>query len=120
MIIISLLLGAIAAFWVYFDARRRGQDRNKVLAWSLGTLAAALVKLPLLVLLLALYVFIGRKGLLQENHDAAQIIDVEATVVEETRLACRACGRNVDETFALCPYCGQKLSPEPDRQDKVR
>ncbi len=108
--IIGLFFGAIAAFWVYRDAKRNGQDRNAALAWSLGVVAAATAKLPLLLLALAAYFLIGRKKQLPKKRDDANIIDVDAEVVEEIRETCPSCGRKVEKTYTVCPFCGCKLS----------
>jgi len=116
--IIGLLFGAVAAFWVYRDAKRCGQDRNAALAWCLGVVAAATIKLPLLLLALVAYFLVGRKKRLAQRQNDVNIIDVEATIVEETREVCPSCGRKVDETFAVCPYCGGRLHVQSTSTDR--
>ncbi|MBP2639537.1 MAG: Double zinc ribbon [Firmicutes bacterium] len=107
--IIGLLFGAMAGFWVYRDAKRSGQDRNAALAWCLGVVAAATIKLPLLLLALVAYFLVGRKKQLAQRQNDVDVIDVEATVVEETGADCPSCGRKMEETFTVCPYCGCTL-----------
>ena len=116
--IIGLLFGAVAAFWVYRDAKRCGQDRNAALAWGLGVVAAATIKLPLLLFALAAYWLIGRKKRLSERRNDVNIIDVEATVVEDTSGACPSCGRKIEETFTICPYCGCRLPVQSTSADR--
>lgn len=107
--IIGLFFGMIAGFWIYCDAKRSGQDRNVALAWCFGIVAATAIKLPLLLLALVAYFLLGRKKQLVQGRNDVNIIDVEATVVEEPDAVCPSCGRKIEETFAVCPYCGYKL-----------
>ena len=103
---ISFIIGFIAAYWVYNDARGRGHELGTALLWSLGTLAMMIVFLPL-------YLLIGRKprmtGAGRQRRDET-IIDVEATPVEET-VPCPMCGSKVKEEYKACPHCGCTLKP---------
>ncbi len=102
MMTFGLLLAAIAAYWVYNDARDHGQDLGTALLWSVGTLAALFIFLPL-------YLLFGRKRPMKP-HRNDDIIDIEATPVEET-IKCPMCASKVKEEFKACPYCGFTLKP---------
>ncbi|MCM0758492.1 zinc ribbon domain-containing protein [Sporomusa sphaeroides DSM 2875] len=102
MMTLSLLIGAIAAYWVYNDARGRGHDLTTALLWSVGTLAALYIFLPL-------YLLLGRKQPVPSKR-IEEVIDVEAVPVEET-IKCPMCARRVKDDFKMCPYCGFSLKP---------
>lgn len=102
MMTFGLLLAAIAAYWVYNDARERGHDLGTALLWSVGTVAALFIFLPL-------YLLFGRKRPMNSRRND-DIIDIEATPVEET-IKCPMCARRVKEDFKVCPYCGFTLKP---------
>ncbi|CVK21199.1 MULTISPECIES: zinc ribbon domain-containing protein [Sporomusa] len=102
MMTLSLLIGAIAAYWVYNDARGRGHDLTTALLWSVGTLAALYIFLPL-------YLLLGRKQPVPPKR-IEEVIDVEAVPVEET-IKCPMCARRVKDDFKMCPYCGFSLKP---------
>lgn len=103
----GLLIAFIAAYWVYNDARGRGHELGTALLWSLGTLAAMIVFLPL-------YLLFGRKpkmtGAGRKRND--DIIDVEATPVTEETINCPMCGGKTKEDYKMCPYCGYTLKPK--------
>lgn len=103
MAAISFLIAFIAAYWVYNDARGRGHDLGSALLWSIGTLAMLIIVLPL-------YLLLGRKPRMKSPQSGPDIIDVEATVVGET-VRCTMCGGKVKEDFKICPYCGYTLKP---------
>jgi RNA polymerase subunit RPABC4/transcription elongation factor Spt4 len=98
----GLLIGAVAAYWVYNDARGRGHELGTALLWALGTIAALIIFLPL-------YLLVGRKSPMKPKRNQ-DFIDVEATPVEET-IQCSMCARKVKEDFKICPYCGFTLKP---------
>ncbi|MBP2636266.1 MAG: hypothetical protein H6Q72_2173 [Firmicutes bacterium] len=102
MMTVSLLIGALAAYWVYNDARGRGHELSSALLWAGGTMFALIIFLPL-------YLLLGRKPSLKP-HRSQEIIDIEATPVEET-IKCPMCSMRVKEEFKLCPYCGFTLKP---------
>lgn len=102
MMTLGFLLAAIAAYWVYNDARGRGHDISTALLWAVGTLAAMIIFLPL-------YLLFGRKRPMKPRRND-DIIDVEATPVEET-IKCPMCTNRVKEEFKACPYCGFTLKP---------
>lgn len=98
----GLLIAALAAYWVYNDARGRGHDLGVALLWSIGTMAAIVVFLPL-------YLLFGRKRAMKSRRND-DIIDVEAMPVGAT-VKCPMCAGNVQEDFKACPYCGFALKP---------
>ncbi|MDF2876008.1 MAG: hypothetical protein K0R22_2691 [Sporomusa sp.] len=98
----GLLIAALAAYWVYNDAKGRGHETGTALLWSVGTLAALVVFLPL-------YLLLGRKRPMKPRRND-DIIDIEAVPVEET-IKCPMCASNVKEDFRACPYCGFALKP---------
>lgn len=103
---ISFIIGFIAAYWVYNDARGRGHELGTALLWSIGTLAMIFVFLPL-------YLLFGRKprmtGTVPRHRDET-IIDVEATPVEDT-IPCPMCGSKIKEQYKACPHCGCTMKP---------
>lgn len=101
---IAFLIGAIAAYWVYNDAKGRGHSTTTALLWALGTLAALIIFLPL-------YLIFGRK---QPVRREEKTIDIEAIPVEE-RMCCPMCGSVVKEDFVVCPYCGHTLKPKCEK-----
>jgi hypothetical protein len=103
MMIISMLVGAVAAYWVYNDARGRGHDLGTALLWSVGTVAALFIFLPL-------YLLVGRKSPVKQRP-SADIIDIEATLVEGETIKCPMCAGRIKEEFKVCPYCGFTLKP---------
>ncbi|VBB07404.1 double zinc ribbon [Lucifera butyrica] len=103
MTTIGLAIALVAAYWVYTDARSRGQTNSTALMWAAGVLAALIIFLPL-------YLVVGRKQMPRAHRDE-NVIDVEATVVENT-VHCPMCGNRVQEDFKICPYCGHTLKPK--------
>lgn len=104
---ISMLIGLVIAFFVYNDAQRRGQAFFTSVLWAVGSVAMPIIVVPL-------YLLIGRKvsvGDKRNTGSGTDIIDVEATVVEET-VPCPMCGRMVQEDFKVCPYCSHTLHPK--------
>lgn len=103
---ISFVIGFIAAYWVYNDARGRGHELGTAILWSLGTLAMMIVFLPL-------YLLFGRRprmtGAGSRKDDT--IIDVEATPVHET-IHCPMCASKIKEEYKACPHCGYTLKPK--------
>ncbi len=104
---ISFVIGFIAAYWVYNDARGRGHELGTAILWSLGTLAMIIIFLPL-------YLLFGRRprmtgaGSPPRAQDAT--IDVEGTPVEDI-IQCPMCASKVKEEFKVCPYCAYTLKP---------
>lgn len=102
MSLIGLLIPGLASFWVFRDARERGQDKSTAIMWSLGTFAVLVVFLPL-------YLIVGRKQKVAPRDE--QAIDIEAVPVEEIS-SCPMCGNKAREDFNTCPHCGYALKPK--------
>ena len=102
---LSMLIGLVAAFFVYSDAQKRGNSFFASLLWAVGSAAIPIVIVPL-------YLLLGRKAnnLPGRRDSDPDIIDIEATVVEDT-VPCPMCAKKVGEDFLVCPYCGHTLRP---------
>ena len=104
--IIHMLMGLVATLFVYTDAKKRGQGAIMVLLWSVGSAVAPYVILPL-------YLLLGRKTKQQNQYDDNDVIDIEATVVEEIvveeTINCTSCGSKVKTDFLVCPYCQEPI-----------
>lgn len=105
MVLVGYLIAFLAAFWVYNDAKRRGHDLGSALLWAVGTLAMAMIVLPL-------YLLFGRRQQMSKVRKDSDIIDVEATVVSDNVVNCNMCGSKVKEDYNVCPYCGYTLRPK--------
>lgn len=102
---LSMLIGLIVAFFIYNDAQKRGHSFLTSLLWTVGSVAMPIVVVPL-------YLILGRRANISNKRDSdPDIIDIEATVVEET-IPCPMCGSKVQETFLVCPYCSHTLKPK--------
>ncbi|MBP2626850.1 MAG: Double zinc ribbon [Firmicutes bacterium] len=93
MIIIRLLV----VFFVYYDAKKRGHETIRAVLWSVGSCVVPYVILPL-------YFLLGRKTKKQNQYYGNDVIDIEATVVEES-INCTRCGNKIKEDVSVCPYC---------------
>lgn len=104
----GFIISFVAAYWVYYDARGRGHELGTAMLWSLGTLAALIIFLPL-------YLLLGRKQPPMDRNGRSRreeiIIDVEAAPVEET-MHCPMCGGKVKEDYKACPFCSFTLKPQ--------
>ena len=104
----GFIISFVAAYWVYYDARGRGHELGTAMLWSLGTLAALVIFLPL-------YLLLGRKQPQLNKTGRSRreeiIIDVEAAPVEET-MHCPMCGGKVKEDYKACPFCSFTLKPQ--------
>lgn len=106
VMIISLLIGILTALYVYNDAKGRGHGEITARLWSAGSMVMPYVILPV-------YLLIGRKAKpqsRQSQYDSSDVIDIEATIVEET-IDCSRCGRTIKEDFVVCPYCQAPTGP---------
>lgn len=104
---IGLLLAGFAAYWVFTDAKARGNSMTYCVVWAAGTFA-------LLIIFLPLYLLFGRKSPKREQPAKLQdpnTIDVEADVVEETDMTCPMCGKPAREADVFCSACGNMLKP---------
>ncbi len=102
---LSMLIGLVVAFFIYNDAQKRGHSFLTSLLWTVGSVAMPIVVVPL-------YLVLGRRVNVSNKRDSdPDIIDIEATVVEET-IPCPMCGSKVQENFLVCPYCSHTLKPK--------
>lgn len=104
--IISLVIAGFAAYWVFNDAKSRGNSSTYATAWAAGTFF-------LLIIVLPLYLLFGRKSpkrAIPQSTDA-DTIDVDAKVVEEPDMHCPMCAKPVREDLIICPYCQNTLKP---------
>jgi DNA-directed RNA polymerase subunit RPC12/RpoP len=100
----SMLVGIIVAFFIYNDAQKRGHTFFSSLLWTVGSVAMPIIIVPL-------YLMIGRRRNVSDTRDSdPSIIDIEATVVEDT-IPCPMCASKVQESFLVCPYCSHTLRP---------
>lgn len=104
MSFVFLAVSALAGYWVYSDSKGRGHDLNTTLLWTVGSLVIPYVFLPL-------YLLLGRKSQANGKRRDQDIIDVEATLVEDL-VKCPMCASKVKEDFKVCPYCGFTLKPK--------
>jgi len=116
---INMLIGLIAAYFIYNDAKKLGQPFFTSLLWAVASI-------PMPIVIVPLYLLLGRKPNIDRQRNAdPDIIDIEATVVEETT-PCPMCGSKVQESFLVCPYCKhtlqlkcQSCGNEIERESKV-
>ena len=112
MAMMGMLFGLLASFFVYNDARKRGYGAIMLILWSVGSAIMPYVFVPI-------YLLFGRKTQEREQYNDHReqyndqdIIDIEATVVEET-INCMKCGRKIEEKFLKCPYCQEPTETSP-------
>lgn len=101
---VHILLSALAAYWVFNDSRGRNHELATTLLWTVGAAAAPYIFVPM-------YLLVGRKMNKPVRRQDPDIIDVEATPVEET-VPCPMCASRVKDEFKVCPYCGFTLKPK--------
>ena len=103
MSLILLALSALAGYWVFSDSKGRGHTMSMTLLWTGGTLFIPYVFLPL-------YLLFGRKAPVVTKRQDPEIVDIEATPVEDL-IHCPMCASKVKEEFKACPYCAFTLKP---------
>jgi hypothetical protein len=106
-LLLRLIIGFAAGYWIYSDARKRGIEKNTASLWSGGAVVLSVIATQFIVVLIAGYL-VCRGKLKTVSRREENIIDIEATVVEET-LSCAMCGGKIKEGFKVCPYCGFTL-----------
>ena len=87
---LGFFIAIALAFWVYYDAKRRGKSPGKALAWAAGVLFLWIVFLPL-------WLFTRPKQLAGEGG-------------LEHMAVCPSCGGYIDREASFCPHCGHCLS----------
>ena len=83
---IGLILAAIVAVWVYWDAKKRGCTTLASVGWMLGVFLLMIVFLPL-------YLF-------TRARKAKQV---------EILMPCKYCGKYYEGAPVYCPNCGHKI-----------
>jgi len=86
-ILLVMLIPALAAFWVFIDARDKGRSEGHAFLWAFGTFMAMIIFLPL-------WLFIRWQTTPSKNVHT-----------------CQACRRPFPELpgARYCPYCGSLL-----------
>ena len=98
-----LIIGVIAAVWVYRDAQKFGHTRTFALLWAVGTIVFFFVFFPL-------YLLLGRKPQMKQNKKIDSVtIEAEGEFTAVNLQDCPMCARKVEENFNVCPYCGYTL-----------
>ena len=102
----GMLIGLVISFFIFNDSRGRGHAFPISLLWAIGSVFMPIIVAPL-------YLIVGRKaaGLQEKRNQDPNIIDIEATVVEET-VDCSMCGSKVQEDLLVCPHCNHTLKPK--------
>ncbi|MFA6075969.1 MAG: hypothetical protein WCV63_08565 [Negativicutes bacterium] len=111
--ILVLVIQLAIAYWIYNDAKKIGMPQMRILMWTLGTIV---IPLPMSLLVVAAYFFIGKKGVKppQDNNT----IDVQAEVLPDDEakpeiladskkpvMYCRMCGAEIPFDKSACPKC---------------
>jgi len=92
LIVISIIIPLLAAWWVASDASKRGYSKSAVIGWFLGVWGLLIVFLPLYLILRS------------KTPKSAQ-----TEKEEKTTKVCPYCGRLYQGNPQFCPYCGQEL-----------
>jgi hypothetical protein len=101
MAIIMMVLRGLAAYYIYIDSRQRGHNAVIALLWAVA--GSTIVGVPL-------YFLFGRKGNVEQHREDDGIIDIEASVVEQT-VICSNCGKDIEEELIVCPHCNENVKP---------
>ncbi len=98
MPIIYMLIGLLVAFFVYNHAKQRGHGDIIAFLWAAGSALMPVVLVPV-------YFLLGGCKAKPNQEYGHDIIDIEATVIEEEVLTCPKCGNCIKDDFIVCPYC---------------
>ena len=109
--ILVLVVQLAIAYWVYNDAKKIGMPQMRILMWTLGTIV---IPLPMSLLVVAGYFFIGKKSVKPPTDK--NTIDIQAEVLpDEPKVTdskknqpvmyCRMCGAEVPFDKSACPKC---------------
>ena len=113
-----LVIQLAIAYWVYSDAKKIGMPQMRILMWTLGTVV---IPLPMSLLVVAGYFFIGKKSVKPPQDD--KTIDIQAEVVPEVEakpesisdykkpvMYCQMCGAEVPFDKSICSKCNTIVS----------
>jgi hypothetical protein len=92
--ILLFLVPVVAAFWVFFDARKRGYSTGKSFLWALGVFLAMIIFLPLYLL---------------DRRRKMSLASAPPSAGARPSVSCFYCGRPYEGNPKLCPHCGQNL-----------
>ncbi|MGA1826063.1 MAG: hypothetical protein ACMUIP_15515 [bacterium] len=99
---LSFLIGWVAGFWVFWDAKKRGRPDSKAFLWGLGTFFATIIFLPL-------WIFLRDKGPSGSSY----------RIVTDPTTHCSSCGGTFTTIphAKYCPFCGQSLDKKINYPD---
>ncbi|MGA1867450.1 MAG: hypothetical protein ACMUJM_02770 [bacterium] len=99
---LSFLIGWIAGFWVFWDAKKRGRPDSRAFLWGLGTFLATIIFLPL-------WLFLRDKNDPQGAH----------RMIGNSISRCGSCGGSFTTIphAKYCPFCGQSLDKKTEYPD---
>lgn len=109
MPILYMLIGLFAAFFVYNHAKQRGHGDVIAFLWAAGSAVMPIVLVPV-------YLLLGGCEAAKKQEYDHDIIDIEATVIEEKVLTCPKCGKFIKDDFVVCPYCQISLQ-QSEKED---
>lgn len=96
-----ILARIITVAFVYIYAKKRGYG-------STISLLCAVISGIIPIVVLPLYFLFGRNDNKVARNQDSDIIDIEATVVEEV-IQCPSCGSEIQESATVCPHCNHRL-----------
>lgn len=102
---IGMLVGILVAFFIYHHAKGRGHSTVIAFLWAIASGIMPIILVPL-------YFLLGQRGTQQSREGDSDIIDIEATVIEEEIMNCPKCKSEVKEDFIVCPYCQTPIGQE--------
>jgi len=96
-----ILARIVTVVFVYIYAKKRGYG-------STMSLLCAVISGIIPIVVIPLYFLFGRNdNNVARNHDS-DIIDIEATVIEEI-IQCPSCESEIQENIIVCPHCNYRL-----------
>jgi hypothetical protein len=116
---VGLLVALLAAFWIFYNASRQGQDAT---LWKVLSIVAVILTIPSIVFRLSPSLAIQRfpnavtpvayLGLAGAVLALLSLVLYVAGVAMAPARTCPQCGRALDPSWDRCPYC-EKPEPEP-------
>lgn len=111
--LLTFLLSAAAAYWVYNDTKSMGFSSSKCMIWTMFTFFFWYIALPI-------YFLIGRENKNLPKHsrqsDDAFYTEKEQgednTVDVSEKVICPKCGEKVPSSFSHCQHCGYTMKPQ--------
>lgn len=103
MIMFTIVLRLLTAYYIYKDATKRGHNTLMTFIWVVASALVPIVGVPL-------YFLFGRNSKAQKPKEDDGIIDVEATVIQDM-MNCGNCGKEIEESLLICPHCRHAVRP---------